>query len=519
MTPDHRPVETEIKFRLTPTALAAIERHPIVSGSPVVSEQRQVTTYFDTPQLDLARQGISLRIRRNGERRMQTVKAIDARAVAARRGEWEQPVAGDAPDLEAAADTPAGPVLRAVAGAMLRPVFTTDIRRGSRVLRPDGDTVIEAAFDQGTITAETNSAPVFELELELKHGELGALYRLAIELAAAGGLVIEPAGKAERGFRLRSGKDPEAAKAADIEMTPDLTAEAAFGAIVRSGLSHVLANMQAAHLGDPEGVHQLRIAIRRLRAALLLFRPLLQHETTKRFGAELQRAGQVFGAARDWDVFVLDSVPAASADRTAPGWLELLREPAELRRAAALTRLRQELDGPTFTALLLGLAGWVEDASRHPLVAGNEQLLRPIAEIAPELIERVAHKVAKRGKGVGNAGHEALHDLRKAVKKLRYSVEFAAALYPRKPGQRLIKACKDLQELLGAANDAAVTPELAGQLAEARAELAPAVGELADWAAARGRKALRRVPKSWRKLRDAEGFWRQGRKFNAARSG
>ncbi|HEX5326594.1 MAG TPA: CHAD domain-containing protein [Acetobacteraceae bacterium] len=507
MTRYHRPVETEIKFRLTPTALAAIERHPIVSASPVVSDQRQVTTYFDTPQLDLARQGISLRIRRNGERRTQTVKAIDARAVAARRGEWEQPVAGDVPDLEAAADTPVGEVLHAVAGAMLRPVFSTDVHRVTRVLRPDGDTVVEAACDQGTIIAETKSEPVCELELELKHGDLGALYRLAIELGAAGGLVIEPAGKAERGFRLRSGKDPEAAKATDIDLTPDLTAADAFGATVRSGLSHVLANMQAAHLGDPEGVHQLRIAIHRLRAALLLFRPLLQHETTKRFGAELRRAGHVFGTARDWDVFLLDTVPAASADRSEPGWLDLLREPAELRRATALTGLRQEVDGPAFTALLLGLAGWVEHASRHPIGLGNEQLLRPIAEIAPELIERVAHKVAKRGKDLGNASQEALHELRKAVKKLRYSVEFVASLYPRKPGKRLIKACKDMQELLGAVNDAAVTPELAGQLAEARAELAPAIGELAEWAAARGRKAIRRLPKRWRKLRDAEGFW------------
>ena len=507
MASGQRPVEIEIKLRLPPAAADALQAHPVLSRAEPAEQRHHLTTYFDTPALELAAAGVSLRIRRTGERRVQTVKAADGHAVAPQRGEWEQPVAGDEPDLAAAAATPAGEVLRRLDGVALRPVFTTDIHRVTRIVRLDNKTIVEAAFDHGTITAETRSEPVSELELELKGGDPGALYRLAIELAAAAPLAIEPASKAERGLRLSSGAAPTAVKAADLDFGKELHAAAAFSTIIRSVLSHMLANLPPARLGDAEGIHQLRIAVRRMRAALRLFKPVLRNEAAARFGAELRRAGQVFGEARDWDVFVLESMPKAATQEPEPGWLDLLREPAGLRRHAAHARLRQELDAPAFTALMLGLAGWIEDGADEPALLGDDQLRRPIAALAPDLIRRLARTVAKRGRGVDQLPREALHELRKSVKKLRYGIEFLAPLYPRKPVKAAVGACKDLQELLGDVNDAAVTPALAEQLTEDRPELAPAMGELAAWAGNRGKRAHNRVPKAWRKLRAADGFW------------
>ena len=493
-------VETEIKLRAPPGAIETLERHPALVGT-AAEERREVTTYFDTPKLDLARRHCSLRIRQSGGRRIQTAKSARGDGVAARRGEWEQPVETDTPDLALLADTPIGSVLDTCVAHELRPVLVTDIRRTARLLRIDAETAVEAALDRGMISAAGRSEPVSELELELKQGNPGALYRLAIELTSAAPLTLEPASKAERGLRLGTGERPTTAKAPTLSFARDVTTAEAFGDIVRSILGHVLANMAAARISDPEGVHQLRVAIRRLRAALVLFRRVLRRETTGRFNDELRRIGRVFGRARDWDVFIGETLPAVDAQDKERGWLDLLRQRAEQWRSAAQADVRRELDGPAITTLLLGLAGWIEDGMADPALLGDADLGRPIAELAPALLGRMARKAARRGKRLKGATREELHALRKSIKKLRYGVEFLAPLYPAETIEEVVEPCEKLQKLLGHFNDAAVTQALAEQLAEGgHADLAPALGVLARWSEARGRKALRRVPKHWRRL-------------------
>ncbi len=503
MPPNRDPVETEIKLRAAPGAIEALERHPALAGT-AAEEHHQVTTYFDTPRLDLARRHCSLRIRHSGERRVQTAKSGTAVGVAAHRGEWERPIETDTPDLSPLIDTPIGAALRGGAARELRPVFVTDIHRTARLLRVDAQTTVEVALDQGMIIAAGRSEPVSELELELKQGNPGALYRLAIELTAAVPLSLEPTSKAERGLRLRSGERPAPAKAPELSFARDITAAEAFGEIVRSVLGHMLANTPAARISDPEGVHQLRVGIRRLRAALVLFQPVLSRETTRPFNEELRRMGQVLGKARDWDVLVGETLPAVDAEGAERGWLDLLCERAEQWRAAAQAEVRRELDGPAFTTLLLGLAGWIEDGAGDPALLGNAALRCPIAELAPSLLGRMARKVVRRGRKLEDASREELHKLRKSIKKLRYGFEFLAPLYPPERVEKVLKPCRKLQELLGRVNDAAVTPALVEQLTQdGHADLAPALGVLAGWANARGKKAFERVPKQWRSLCEA----------------
>lgn len=504
MSSDREPVETEIKLRAPPGAIEALERHPALAGA-AAEERREVTTYFDTPERDLARRHCSLRIRQSGERRLQTAKSARGTGVAARRGEWEQPVETDTPDLALLADTPIGTMLRSRVADELQPVLVTDIRRTAWLLRLDAGTAVEAALDRGMISAAGRSEPVSELELELKQGSPGALYRLAIELTSAAPLTLEPASKAERGLRLGSGDRPAPAKAPPLSFARNIIAAEAFSDIVRSILAHMLANVAAARIGDPEGVHQLRVGIRRLRATLVLFRRLLRRETSRRFNEELRRMGQVFGRARDWDVFVGETLSALQAHGAETGWLDLLGERAEQWRAAAQADVRRELDGPGFTTLLLGLGGWIEDGAEDPALLGTADLRRPIAELAPALLARMARKAVRRGKRLKAASREELHALRKSIKKLRYGFEFLAPLYPAGKLDAVLDPCEKLQKLLGRVNDAAVTSALARQLtADGHADLAPALGVLAAWAEPRGGKALRGVPKHWRRLRKAE---------------
>jgi inorganic triphosphatase YgiF len=110
MSSDRAPIETEIKLRAPPDAIEALERHPALVGA-AAEERREVTTYFDTPKLDLARRHRSLRIRQSGGRRIQTAKAAHGDGVAAQRSEWERPIEADTPDLSLLADTPIGAAL------------------------------------------------------------------------------------------------------------------------------------------------------------------------------------------------------------------------------------------------------------------------------------------------------------------------------------------------------------------------------------------------------------------------
>jgi CHAD domain-containing protein len=120
-------------------------------------------------------------------------------------------------------------------------------------------------------------------------------------------------------------------------------------------------------------------------------------------------------------------------------------------------------------------------------------------ELAPELLGRGVRKALRRGRRIRRRSGEELHDLRKSLKKLRYSVEFLSGLCGRKRTRAYLQACKDLQERLGAINDAALAAEMTSRLAAvaARGTLAPAFGAVSAWSEERGTGHLRRLPGAW----------------------
>lgn len=507
---DH-PMEVELKLRLSATGRKALEQHPAFRAPRATAPEKrhEITTYFDTPDLILAGKGVSLRVRRNGDRRVQTVKLRGTgSAVVAQRGEWEWPIEQDTPDLGRLAETPAGAVAGDLAGKKLESVFITDIRRTVRELRIDEGTTAEAALDEGTITAGSACEAVSELELELREGTLAPLYRLALDLHATVALTIGPESKAERGYRLRTGQAPPARTAADLDLDRNLRASVAFREIVAAGLGHLLANQPAASTGDPEGVHQMRVAIRRLRTALVLFETHLEPHTKARLEAELKRFGRVLGEARDWDVFCLDTLSKALDYPLEAGWRRLLRDSAETERRAAHHRVEEAIGQPVLTGFVLGMSAWIEEGSAEPTLLGDKRLRRRLAKLAPGLLDRLADKVAKRGKHIGQRSDEELHALRKSLNKLRYGVDDLAGLYGRKAVKNYLRGCKKLQELLGQMNDAAVAGVLAkGLNAGEGSGHAPAIGALARWSEKRRDKALPRLAGAWATFRKASPFW------------
>ena len=146
------PLEVELKLHLPPGGRPALERLPAFRDASA-ERRHEVSTYFDTPANDLLHKGVALRVRRTGNRLVQTLKSRDAgRGVAASRGEWEWEVDGEHPDLARLYDTPYRDFFATVDG-QLRPVFTTDIRRTTRLLRLGDSAAAEAALDEGRIVA------------------------------------------------------------------------------------------------------------------------------------------------------------------------------------------------------------------------------------------------------------------------------------------------------------------------------------------------------------------------------
>jgi triphosphatase len=503
-------VETEIKLRLSPEARAALERHPAFNP-PCASAphtQQEVTTYFDTPDDALISKGVTLRIRRSGRVWKQTVKvARRGGQEPLQRSEWEWLTESDVPDLGHLAETPIAPLVRTIDADSLQPVFRTEIQRSSRLLRPDEYSTVEAAFDEGRIIAGSATAPVSEMELELKSGYAHSLYRLALDLLADVPLALETASKAERAFWLHTGKAPEASKAWHISIDSSASTAEAFKLVVSSTLGHLLANVGPADRANIEGVHQIRIAVRRLRAALALFKPHLPPCTLSGFNDELRRLGAIFGRARDWDVFVFETLPAAEKDISEAARLPPLRDAAEVERAAAHRAVSAELGAPSFARLVVGIAAWNVNGADAPLRRSDDALTAPVEDIAPDLLNRMWRKMAKRGRHMEQASREQQHALRKAVKKLRYSIEFLSTLYRRKEVEAYLGPCKDLQELLGTINDAAVTLALSEQLRDADEDLLHTIGAITEWATMRGEKACHHVSKPWHELRSADPFW------------
>ncbi|HVP99075.1 MAG TPA: CYTH and CHAD domain-containing protein [Roseiarcus sp.] len=505
MNPERQPTEVELKFILSPDAERRLEKlpefNPPRASGPTT--RRLVSTYFDTADCDLARNGLSLRVRRDGDKRIQTVKSRGVNGAASSRGEWEQPLESDEPEIGLGSGTPIASALPY--GAELAPVAVSDIVRTARLIHVGGSCV-EAALDVGSIEAGDARMPVRELELELKDGSYGALYRLALALHASEPLRIDVVSKAARGYGLRYGRPAEAVEAEDVALDPGVAGADAVRIMIANALGHLLANRAPALAGNPEGIHQTRIAIRRLRSVLQLFRPHLEPHARSLFEAELRTLGRVIGEARDWDVFIGEFLPETARRSVDRELIEMLRRPARMRATAAHAESGRKLDEASYTSLVLGLAAWSEEV--HAL--GDNRLSRPLRDLAPDLLDRLLRKAEKRGAHVhARSPATDLHPLRKSLKKLRYGVEFVAALYPDKEVEDYVKGLKRVLKAQGAVNDAAVAMRLAEELAGSQhPEFAPAIGALALAAEGASAKARRKFGKTWKALRNEAPFWR-----------
>ena len=517
--------EIELKFEVDAATAGKLEQvllvRPGAKDPPKVS--RLVSAYYDTPDYDLMRAGFGLRVREVDGRRIQTLKSEQTGLSV--RGEWETELQGDGLDFDALENTPAAPLIRRLNGA-LRPVFATRVERTVYPVR-QGRSKIEAALDRGRVEASDRTLDLCELELELKAGPHQGVYALAKRLSEAAPLRLSFVSKAERGYRLLSGQAAgEAIKQAKVKLQPGMTTRQAFQAVAASALRQWAGNAGVlAAARRPEALHQMRVALRRLRTVMTLFEPVVSDDALVRLTGELKWLAGELDLGRDTDVLIEETFrPAARRFHNQAG-MSGLGERLLKARTRAYDRVIELLGQPRHLNLVLDMAAWIDCGRwadpadpRHGPLGG-----RPIEDTAREGLEKLRRQIRKRGKNLLRLDPERRHKLRIRAKRLRYGLEFFSGLYEsyrdQERLQAMLGALKGLQDGLGVLNDLQVAQGKGQAFAEGGGRVAGdsdvegvqeayAIGLAVGLRLTASEDLLNKAARDYDALMDIRPFWR-----------
>lgn len=502
--------EIELKFLVPPAARVRLANE-VARGTSAV-RMALSAMYLDTDDRRLARQGIAWRLRREGRRWIQTLKAGGTNALERFEHEVVRPDASH--DASRHAGTPVGNRLiallrRAHADGVEPGVrYQTDVRRTSRRVRTRG-AVVEVAFDEGRLMAAGSTQPIREVEFELIAGSTAAMLALAERWRKRFGLIYDPRSKSERGDQLAQGSPfPPVRKASPPRYGDDAAASEAFGAVLDECLAHITRNAVGLIEGDPalrvEHVHQLRVGIRRIRSALRSFQGWAPSPPAELVEG-LRALFATLGMTRDSDVLG-SGVVAELAKCGAP--------PLTLPAGAAGPDPAAAVRSAETQRIFLAWITWRADLGQAPaegadtLVAGHAPAdasvppqVRPDAATFDHHIERRLRRWHRRIVADRDAFDEldeaGLHALRKRIKRQRYAVEFFAPVLRRRQVERYLAALASIQDRMGELNDlfvargryqslVATDPAawfalgwLAARIAEVRALAKPELGRLA----------------------------------------
>lgn len=481
--------EVELKFDVEPASVEALRATPILAAATAHDHDSE-SLYYDTPGGALRHGGVSLRVRRSGGRNVQTAKRKLGNAAGLFvREEWEADVASFDLDLDAFAPGLVRRLLGKADRDALKPLVRTSFTRTSWQIAHRGS-LIEVVLDEGTASAGRKRTPITELELELKQGKPAALFHLAEEIGRAVPLRLGMLSKNERGYALAEGRLGRPARADALHLDPEMSEADAFRAIATACLRQFRLNEIALLAArDPDALHQARVALRRLRSALTLFRHTVRGKDYQHLREELRWFAGQLGEARNLDVLLGPDAPSPFGED------EGLRAALKVEREAAYDRVMAAIESERVRALVLRLALWLE--------LGNWRF-KPRAEghvraLATHQLERQWRKVRRHGAELGRLDADAEHQLRIDIKKLRYAAEFLSSLYPARPEagrcKSFVAALKELQERLGVANDHRLAGTVAARLAPAA--VLPPLPEI----------NVKATEKAFRRASASAGYW------------
>ena len=263
-----------------------------------------------------------------------------------------------------------------------------------------------------------------------------------------------------RSSHLANGDKPIAVHAEAVELSTGMTVQQAFNVIAHSTLRHFSSNAEAVRKLDGEAIHQMRVGLRRMRAAIALFGAILPASSTGTIKTELKWLTGELAPAREIDVFVKERIePLRRASEPKRG-IRAIEKRFSARHRQAFVRARNALETPRYRKLLIDVLEWLE--MREP--AANEASETSIEKFAGEAMHRRIRKARKQGRHLADLSAVERHKLRIKIKTIRYAVDFFRNLYPAKAQadlERLSDQLKKIQDALGALNDFIAHREIA----------------------------------------------------------
>jgi CHAD domain-containing protein len=390
-------------------------------------------------------------------------------------------------------------------GSPLMPMAAFHGRR--RVIRLEGAEPASLTVTEGVARSVADERAVCRLVLD---GPAQRLMALSTDLAAAALPIAVPlCSLASEATALARGTPPKPRRSGSARVPAQATVTDAVALVIGHLTDVMLAAVPAVCAGDsPQPVHAMRVALRRLRSALSVFRRAADCPAFAAVKPQLHALAGVLGTARDWDVFLMgtgqDVAEALAGDRR----IETMLTAAHRQRDAAYAALRQLFASPEFRQLAVALVQlaalrpweWEADEERSALLQADAARYA-----AGRLAKRHEHMLSP-GADISGLPAEELHALRKQSKRLRYAAEFFAPLHSRRDSRRFVRRVCALQEALGHLNDGAAAAGLMQSL-RGGPDRQFAAGAVQGFTAARSLDARSAIARSWSKFRRATPFW------------
>ena len=469
--------------------------------------KKYLSTYYDTRQHLLRDRKVTLRVRDIDGVLEQTIKVPQANlGGVVNFAEWTVPLETAKPDLSRFDASVVARINQPKRRINLRPLFTTEIER-TVVLLEREKSLFELALDTGRIISHgktPRSEPVCEIELELVRGSPLAMFDLALELNQEFGLHPEHRTKAQRGYALlRSSLKAKPTKASKVALEPGTTAGHAFQQIMSNALDQLFNNEIPTIEGKPGGIHQARVSIRRIRAALRAFKKCLPYDKRKAFNGEFRWFQLRLARPRDWHVFLTETVPnIQNCKPNARVNLARLQKLALAERRRATADARELFKSKRYTRLLLQFQRWLLTLQNE----NNRWLHTDVTDFSASVLKKTRRDFLLDTRPLSRMTIDEVHDLRKRGKKARYATEFFASLHDDASLDPYLKLMKELQGLLGEVNDAAVARQAIASVPPGSLK-SSTIALVQDWSELQYRNCIRGAQIPWRKFQKLEPRW------------
>lgn len=501
--------EIELKFLVPEYKVNSLMRQAKIKSS----ETTQLAAhYYDTVDNVLAKSGMALRIRKEGDNWVQTLKSNGDGM--ASRGEQNtlleaskvtEALQSDTlyPDLSVYEELGIEKLIlgsdkKQLPSDKLNRLYITDVERTTRLIKGSNG-VIEMAYDEGQVIHGENSeitAPILELELELIEGDVEFLFEVAKTWCKRYNLCLSTVTKAERGSLMLQGKDfPDATKAnlKKLAAKKNMSQPEFIRAVVHNCIIQILPNVSAIAAGSTDGnhIHQLRVGIRRLRTALKFFNKF-SSQINPEWAPILKQTFSLLGEHRDRELLQTKTQPMLEEEGGPQvDWSEECKsidiQPIDAIRA------------PDFQITLLELIEYI----MSPAKADKPKRKGTAKQQTTKILASLYKKISKASDQFASLNVEAQHDVRKKLKSLRYISEFSKPLYKKKKTKAFLKYLEPAQEVLGNYNDNIIGQAFYRQKTESDPNAWFAVG----YFTAQEEHSALQCAQSLKIIKDAPTFW------------